>query len=67
MQFHLEMTEHMVYDWLERYKDCMPDPSTTVQSAEQIINRLDERLKNLHKTADKIYDWWLCNTGIKYT
>ena len=59
MQFHLEMTEHMVYDWLERYKDCMPNPSDTVQSAEQITERLDERLVNLHTVADKIYDWWL--------
>lgn len=59
MQFHLEMAEHMVYDWLERYKDCMPDPSGTVQSAEQITERLDERLENLHTVADKIYDWWL--------
>lgn len=59
MQFHLEMTEHMVYDWLERYKDCMPDPSDTVQSPEQITEVLDERLDNLHIVADKIYDWWL--------
>lgn len=59
MQFHLEMTEHMVYDWLERYKKCMPDPSDTVQSAEQITEQLDERLVNLHTVADKIYDWWL--------
>ena len=59
MQFHLEMTEHMVYDWLERYKDCMPDTSDTVQSPEQITEGLEERLHNLHIVADKIYDWWL--------
>ncbi len=59
MQFHLEMTEHMVHEWLRRYNDCLPDPSHTVQSPEQITERLQERLKNLHAVADTIYDWWL--------
>ena len=59
MQFHLEMTEHMVHDWLERYCDCMPRTSQSVQSSEQITERLTERLDNLHAVADKIYDWWL--------
>lgn len=59
MQFHLEMTKHMVHDWLERYKDCMPIPSHTVQSPELITENLAERLDNLHIIADKIYDWWL--------
>ena len=59
MQFHLEMTEHMVHDWLERYQSCMPGPSKSVQSAEQIREHLDERLNNLHIQADIIYGWWL--------
>ena len=59
MQFHLEMTEHMVHDWLKRYCDCMPKASQCVQSPEQITERLTERLDNLHDVADKIYDWWL--------
>jgi GMP synthase (glutamine-hydrolysing) len=59
MQFHLEMTEHMVHEWLGRYNDCLPEPSAHVQSSEQITSRLNERLTNLNQTADKIYDWWL--------
>jgi len=59
MQFHLEMTEHMVHEWLTRYNDCLPEPSDYVQSPEQITDRLSERLENLHAVADKIYDWWL--------
>lgn len=58
MQFHLEMTEHMVYEWLERYQHCMPD-SQYIQSPEQMTERLHERLDNLHVQADKIFDWWL--------
>jgi len=59
MQFHLEMTEHMVNEWLGRYNDCLPEPSKHVQHPEQITENLNERLENLHRVADKIYDWWL--------
>ena len=59
MQFHLEVTEHMIFEWLERYKDCLPEPCISVQSPEQLAVRLNERLENLHTHADIIYDWWL--------
>ena len=59
MQFHLEMTEHMVHEWLQRYNDCLPDPSHTVQGPQQITQNLSQRLDKLHKLADCIYDWWL--------
>lgn len=59
MQFHLEMTEQMVHEWLQHYCDCMPMASTSVQSPDQINDRLNERLDNLHAVADKIYGWWL--------
>ena len=59
MQFHLEMTEHMVHEWMERYCDCMPKASQSVQSPEQMTERLTERLDELHITANKIYNWWI--------
>ena len=59
MQFHLEMTENMVNEWLERYQKCLPEPSLSVQTPQQVTERLSERLNNLHANADKIYDWWL--------
>ena len=59
MQFHLEMTEQMVHEWVKHYCDCMPKASLSVQSPEQITERLTERLDNLHTVADKIYDYWL--------
>lgn len=67
MQFHLEMTKRMVHDWLKRYKDCLPAPRESVQSRAQVIESLDKRLENLHAAADKIYDWWLDNTGVRFT
>ena len=65
MQFHLEMTEHMVHDWLSHYEDCLPEPTGSVQTAEQITDRLLQRLDRLHHTADLIYDWWLSMAKIK--
>lgn len=59
MQFHLEMTEPMIIEWLQRYHHCIPEPSQYVQSAEQITERINERLHNLHTVADRIYGWWL--------
>jgi len=59
MQFHLEMTEHMINDWLRQYQDCIPEASPSVQAPEQITERLNERLDDMHAHADKIYDWWL--------
>ena len=59
MQFHLEMTEYMVCEWLERYESCIPEPSQSVQSPEEICKNLPQRLTNLHHQADIIYYWWL--------
>lgn len=59
MQFHLEMTEYMVQEWLARYNDCLPMHLHSVQSPLEMTDRLHERLENLHIIADKIYGWWL--------
>ena len=59
MQFHLEMTEHMIHQWLKRYCECMPEATQYAQSPEQITERLEQRLDNLHAVADKIYGLWL--------
>ncbi len=59
MQFHLEMTEQMVDEWLKKYHWCLPGPSQSVQSPEQITQDLHKHLNDLHKQADTIYGWWL--------
>lgn len=59
MQFHLEMTEHMVHEWLRRYNDCLPEPTEFIQSPEQITTDLNQRIENLHALADRVYGWWI--------
>ncbi|MDH5765587.1 MAG: hypothetical protein OEZ38_06170, partial [Gammaproteobacteria bacterium] len=52
-------TPEMIYEWLHRYKDCLPAPSAYVQSPDQVTENLDQRLKQLHAVADALYGWWL--------
>lgn len=59
MQFHLEVTEQMVAEWLDRYKECLPKRLGSIQSYQEIKEHLDERMEHLHTLADQIYDWWL--------
>lgn len=59
MQFHLEVTEHMVAEWLDRYKECLPKRLGSIRSYQEIKEHLDERMEHLHELADQIYDWWL--------
>lgn len=59
MQFHLEVTEHMVSEWIERYKECLPKRLGSIQGYKEITKQLVERINNLHAVADEIYDWWI--------
>lgn len=59
MQFHLEMTGEMIKEWLKRYQDCLPESSQYVQSPEDILKNLDQRLIKLNRVADTLYGWWL--------
>lgn len=65
MQFHLEMTDSMILEWLERYQDCLPETSASVQSPSQITHRLEERLAQLNAIADQVYASWIKMTKIQ--
>lgn len=59
MQFHLEMTDTMIIEWLDRYHGCLPDTSLCVQHPTQITHHMIERLIQLNKIADQVYASWL--------
>lgn len=59
LQCHVEMTEAMVSEWAELYKDELADPATTVQSQKEITNNLQEKVKQLQHVADALYLRWL--------
>lgn len=59
LQCHVEMTAPMVNEWATLYKDELANPSETVQSPEEMISGLDDKVTHLQETANKLYRRWL--------
>ena len=59
MQFHLEVTRELIEDSLTRFAHCIPPPTVSVQSSEQVRAEISRHLGEMHKVADCIYGWWL--------
>ncbi|MEJ2610863.1 MAG: type 1 glutamine amidotransferase [Candidatus Thiodiazotropha sp.] len=59
LQFHLEMTREMVKNWIERYGSDLLLGSACSQTAETILQDIDQRIAQLHELSDIIYGNWL--------
>jgi len=59
MQFHLEMTDELIEASLNRFADCLPPASLSIQSSEQILIDSPRYLTIMHQVAEAIYGWWL--------
>jgi GMP synthase-like glutamine amidotransferase len=59
LQFHLEMTDHMVKEWANLYRRELANPSASIQSHDAMLSDLETRIKMLQAIADVIYDRWL--------
>ena len=59
LQCHVEMTFSMVSEWASLYKDELAHPSETVQSYEEMVFGLEEKVKNLQSAANGLYNRWL--------
>lgn len=59
LQCHVEMTAEMVTEWVHAYRDELEHPSEALQSAEQILDDLDGRIRGLQRAADRLYERWL--------
>ena len=59
MQFHLEMTQEMVKQWVERYGSDLQLCSDCGQTADSILHDLDARVARLHRMSDLVYGEWL--------
>jgi GMP synthase-like glutamine amidotransferase len=65
MQCHVEMTEKMVKTWCQENQDeIMQRLCSSVQSAEEILADLPERITALNKIANRLYSQWI--KGLKY-
>jgi len=56
---HLEVTAHLLKEWLRIYGYDLNPVSETVQSPEAVRENLEQRVIEMHKITDRLYDKWL--------
>lgn len=63
MQCHVEMTEAMIRLWGRQWAEENAAPAESVQTPEQMLERIDERIAAMRVAADRLYSRWLA--GLK--
>lgn len=63
LQCHVEMTEAMIRLWNRQWADESAMASASVQTPEQMYERMDERLAAMRIAADRLYTRWIA--GLK--
>jgi GMP synthase-like glutamine amidotransferase len=63
MQCHVEMTEAMIRLWCRQWADECAEASASVQTPDQMHERLDERIAAMRVVADRLYTRWIA--GLK--
>ena len=58
-QCHVEMKDNMVQEWFDIYEADVPEPSSSVQSREQMLENLKHRIQTSKAVADVFYGKWL--------
>ncbi len=56
---HPEVTPEIVRGWVDIYGDELPLPSTTTQSGAAILENVGNKIRNMRRIADALYDKWL--------
>jgi len=58
LQFHLEMTEAIIRDLIQKFGSDLQDNSDCVQSSEQILDNIDVKVRQVNAMADAILTPW---------
>ena len=59
MQCHVEMTESLAKDWAFSWRNHLKVNGKNIQSYEEIIDNLSEKIQALNKVANILYDTWV--------
>jgi GMP synthase-like glutamine amidotransferase len=59
MQCHVEMTEAMIRLWCRQWAGECTTASASVQTPEQMNERMDERIAAMRTAADRLYTKWI--------
>lgn len=63
MQCHVEMTEAMIRLWNHAWADENAAPGPSVQTPDEMLVRIDERIAAMRVAADRLYSRWI--SGLK--
>ncbi len=64
VQFHPEVTEEIVAEWVGRYEACVDNPTLCIQDRSNILDELPQKLTAMRQMTDNLFDWWLCQVGV---
>ncbi len=59
LQCHVEMTEAMIRLWCRQWDEEKAAPGPSVQTPEQMYERMEERIAAMRKAADRLYTKWI--------
>ncbi|PKO84356.1 MAG: glutamine amidotransferase [Betaproteobacteria bacterium HGW-Betaproteobacteria-11] len=59
MQCHVEMTEAMIRLWCRYWTEEQAVPSASVQTPEQMLEHVEQRLGRMRRVADRLYARWI--------
>lgn len=59
LQCHVEMTEAMIRLWCEQWPDECATPGPSVQTPEQMQEKMSERIQAMRQAADRLYGHWI--------
>ena len=61
LQFHVEVTEDLLREWVDYYQEDIAIPSASVQNKDEILDDIKNRVFNVNKIADSLYTSWIRN------
>jgi len=63
LQCHVEMTAHMVHEWVTHYQNELQSPTESLQAPQIILENVEDKTARLKPVADKIYQRWIQALG----
>ncbi len=59
VQFHPEVTDEIIREWVARYEACVNNPNLCRQDRNAILQDLTQKLTAMRLMSDSLFDWWL--------
>ena len=64
MQCHVEMTEPLLRDWIDHWREDLSGDSQSVQSYKSIDKDFKENIADLRRVADQLYGRWVSTLAL---